>query len=100
RGPTPAHPWIQAKNWPRKRLRATRSSLILFSSGMNANQPDRPGLVRNAYAAGNNRHRPLLSRTLTTESVGRGFEPRRPRWKRLSSTLENGGLVRRRKKAA
>jgi site-specific recombinase XerD len=43
---------------------------------MNANQPDRPGLVRNADALktlmplGNNRHRPLLSRTLTTESVG------------------------------
>src|ERR1700754_577969 len=43
---------------------------------MSANQPDRPGLVRNADALktlmplGNNRHRPLLSRTLTTESVG------------------------------
>ena len=75
---------------------AVRSS---FSSGMNANQPDRPGLARNADALktlmplGNNRHRPLLSRTLTTESVGRGFEPCRPRWKRLSSTLENAGLV-------
>jgi hypothetical protein len=51
---------------------------------MNANQPDRPGLVRNADALktlmllGNNRHRPLLSRTLKTESVGRGFEPRPP----------------------
>jgi len=38
---------------------------------MNANQPDRPGLARNADALktlmplGNNRHRPLLSRTLT-----------------------------------
>jgi hypothetical protein len=31
----------------------------------------------------NNRHRPLLSRTLKTESVGRGFDPRQPRWKRL-----------------
>jgi hypothetical protein len=82
---------------------AVRSS---FSSGMNANQPDRPGLARNADALktlmplGNNRHRPLLSRTLTTESVGRGFEPCRPRWKRLSSTLENAGLVGSQKKAA